>query len=407
MSALLHPYLDAHVVERVLDVLQQCVSEPTLALAGAGTAAWAAAAAGRGLRVLPVEATVQVVTAPDHFDRPDAGVRAEIATLAASGAVMAVVATQSPAGALAVQRAHWPAVWTGWFAEHGWRFVDVIRPVLWDDERLPPDAKEGWLAFVAPGALPSLGADTPLAIMHPDRLPALVAGVEAQIAELRSQFLDGVRSLPHRREVALLRDQLDEAVSALEDQQIRQASFEARLAANERRLLLLMDRQLRLDQADRAPTAPARRWRGAVRTRVTNGVAAGRADRLVVSPATLALFDAAWYGEQHPEAAAAPLDHYLERGEALGFRPNPWFDPLFYAEKNPDVVFAGVNLLRHFADYGGAEGRRPSAEFDTAWYVMTYPEVRASGLNPLLHYLAIGASLGYRTSGDTVPGEAP
>ena len=41
----------------------------------------------------------------------------------------------------------------------------------------------------------------------------------------------------------------------------------------------------------------------------------------------------------------------------------------------------------HFYHYGSNEGRRPNPYFDPAWYAATYPDVLSSGMKPLLHYL--------------------
>jgi glycosyltransferase involved in cell wall biosynthesis len=54
-----------------------------------------------------------------------------------------------------------------------------------------------------------------------------------------------------------------------------------------------------------------------------------------------------------------PVEHYLREGEAARIAPHPLFDPAFYAERNPDVVTAGVNLLQHYIDNGHREGRDP------------------------------------------------
>jgi hypothetical protein len=321
------------------------------------------------------------------------------------------VAIAGPNPAMATDGSgRWPAYWADLFAAHRWRFVDLIRPALWDDPRFGPDEKEPWLVFVAPGAFPELTASAPLALLHPDRTTDLLKGVQAQIDTLRQQFLERLQPLAHRRELDVARQQLAEATESIDRQEQRHASLVARLAATERRLLLLMEQQLGLGGPLTAPesTVPAARsrWRKLVDLLTARPpVRAPAVAAVDVSPAVVALFDSASYIAEHPNAAVHPLTHYLTKGEALGFRPNPWFDPLYYREQNPDVTRAGVSPLVHFADYGAVEGRRPSAEFDAQWYVATYPEVRQSGLNPLLHYMAVGAALGYRTRAQALPGE--
>ncbi len=55
--------------------------------------------------------------------------------------------------------------------------------------------------------------------------------------------------------------------------------------------------------------------------------------------------------------SARPLSARGRRG--AGSRRIPLFDPAFYAERNPDVVAAGVNLLQHYLENGHREGRDP------------------------------------------------
>jgi glycosyltransferase involved in cell wall biosynthesis/SAM-dependent methyltransferase len=76
--------------------------------------------------------------------------------------------------------------------------------------------------------------------------------------------------------------------------------------------------------------------------------------------ASSALFDAAWYLEQHSDVAAKKVDpplHYLLFGEAEGRRPGPLFDARSYALANPDVPASGTNALLHFIKHGAREGR--------------------------------------------------
>ena len=79
-------------------------------------------------------------------------------------------------------------------------------------------------------------------------------------------------------------------------------------------------------------------------------------------------------------------------GGSDGLRPNPWFDPLWYLTRNPDV--RGINPLIHFLERGWREGRDPSPEFSLAQYRATNPDVEAAGVNPLVHYLTLGRSEG-------------
>ena len=75
-------------------------------------------------------------------------------------------------------------------------------------------------------------------------------------------------------------------------------------------------------------------------------------------------------------------------------RQSPLFDADFYAERNPDVVAAGVDLAKHYALSGWKEHRNPSVEFSTRRYLQANPDVAAAGINPLLHYIDRGKAEG-------------
>lgn len=404
-------YRSEELAYAVMSALREALdgADALLSIEGEGSEQWAAAARSSGLLLSEPDGAIDEV----HRDRvilvcsPEAsGLEAVDSLVGRATAV--VLATWSPL----VSGVPGPEVWADRFAAHRWRFSDVIRPALWDDERFGPDVKEGWLCFVAPGRLARLGASAPTRLVHPDRLAEADRFLRGQLTELREQFLDKLQPLAHRRELDVARRGLADAVETIDAQRQQLAALEARVAANERRLVQLMEQQLGLGGPLVAPVeavAPGPRPR---RRKLLAFITAQPAARTAapaavpdLSPALVALFDAGAYVVEHPDAAVHPLTHYLTKGEALGYRPNAWFDPLFYRERYPDVARAGVSPLAHFADYGGAEGRAASAEFDTEWYVATYPEVRRSGLNPLLHYLAVGAALGYRTRAQALPGE--
>ena len=52
-----------------------------------------------------------------------------------------------------------------------------------------------------------------------------------------------------------------------------------------------------------------------------------------------------------------PVMHFIRRGAALGRKPQPFFDPLYYGNRNPDV--ADFNCFYHYIVYGQKEGRQP------------------------------------------------
>jgi hypothetical protein len=80
------------------------------------------------------------------------------------------------------------------------------------------------------------------------------------------------------------------------------------------------------------------------------------------------LFDAKWYAERYPEAAATgvnPAHHYARTGAAERKHPGPQFDADWYLRQNPDVAAHGINPLVHFEKSGRAEGRSTRAVEDT------------------------------------------
>ena len=401
-------FFDTDLAAAVLAVVGQAVGGTPAVLCGAARDRWRSVAPA-GLQLLGESDTGDVIvfTTPDEAKRLE---KAEDLAQLVERARLVVLPAASPVMAIG-DDGRWPQYWADRFATHRWRFVDVIRPQLWEDRRFGPDAKEPWLMFCAPGAFPELLASPPTAMVHPDRITDVVRSVHAELQDLREQFLDRLRHLAQRREVEANRQRLVEAMELLDAQHQRQAAFDARLAAAERRTLQLMEQQLGLagpavrSGGSVVPTSLQGRFArrlGLLAKKTTRSAQSERA--APVTPTMVALFDTATYAADHPEAADSPLDHYLSKGEALGLRPNPWFDPLYYREKNPDVVRAGVSAFLHFCEYGGQEGRAPSAEFDTQWYWGTYPDARQSGLNPLLHFMLVGAALGYRATAHGVGG---
>ena len=97
------------------------------------------------------------------------------------------------------------------------------------------------------------------------------------------------------------------------------------------------------------------------------------------------LVDEEYYRFNNPDAepdAFGPARHYLHDGEMRGRRPNPYFDPTWYASRNGRCQ-PGMSCLTHYILAGEAE--RPSLYFDPEWYR------RVHGLpnyaSPLAHYL--------------------
>ena len=84
----------------------------------------------------------------------------------------------------------------------------------------------------------------------------------------------------------------------------------------------------------------------------------------------------------------------IRQAKIRRIRQSPLFDADFYAERNLDVVAAGVDLAKHYALSGWKEYRNPSVEFSTRRYLEANPDVVATGINPLLHYIDQGQAEG-------------
>ncbi|MBO6505228.1 MAG: glycosyltransferase [Kordiimonadaceae bacterium] len=109
------------------------------------------------------------------------------------------------------------------------------------------------------------------------------------------------------------------------------------------------------------------------------------------------LFDANWYLEQHPEVLSerqTPLQHYLTKGEALGFKPNRYFDPEYYVSRAPGAAKFQGSALEHFALKGWKRGRNPSKDFSTKLYFQKYPEMANLDIDPLSAHFSIGRFVG-------------
>ncbi len=100
------------------------------------------------------------------------------------------------------------------------------------------------------------------------------------------------------------------------------------------------------------------------------------------------LFDASYYLLSHPELAGTvnlqtAFGHYLSNGAAAGYKPNSWFDPVFYANRWSDLRGANLDaatLFQHYNLYGVWEGRSASTvydQYDGARYLRDNPDVAA------------------------------
>ncbi len=140
------------------------------------------------------------------------------------------------------------------------------------------------------------------------------------------------------------------------------------------------------------------------------------------------LFDPSYYLLSHPELASTlnlqtAFGHYLSSGSADGYKPNTWFDPVFYANRWSDLRGANLDaatLFQHYNLYGVWEGRSASSvynQYDGARYLRDNPDVatyvdgnlatflgsRTNGA--IAHYIIYGADegrLAFTTTGTQV-----
>lgn len=390
----LAPWTSPAAVDALVRALRQALPDThRIAVLGAAAPAWAARWPGDDRQVVAEgeRADMVIVTSPDALPVAPEDEEAFVAALVVRAEAV-LLATVSPAAA-SDRPGRWPAYWADRFAAHGWTPLDAIRPGIWHDSHVGTDVKEGALCFVAPDATAAARTpvpSAPLAVLHPHRQIETLRTFEARLDRYRQQL-----DADWRAAAATGR-------AELEAQVVLNRALHARLAVLERRVGQALDSET----AHGPGTADtARALVGRLAGRPVGGRGPEADGAAGVDPAIAALFDPSFYRSHTPDAARAPLEHYLRHGEAEGRRPNAFFDPTYYRAQNADVVAAGIGALDHYARYGGAEGRPASAEFDTAWYVEQHPDVKVSGLHPLLHFLAIGHTAGYAgTSTGAVPG---
>jgi O-antigen biosynthesis protein len=107
-------------------------------------------------------------------------------------------------------------------------------------------------------------------------------------------------------------------------------------------------------------------------------------------------FQINYYRDQVPAGERTSngfLVHFLVEGMALGLRPNPLFEPLWYSRQLDHSADPLVGL-RHFVLRGDLEGRAPCPAFSGRRYLGRYADVSEAGLPALAHYLTVGQGEG-------------
>jgi hypothetical protein len=75
------------------------------------------------------------------------------------------------------------------------------------------------------------------------------------------------------------------------------------------------------------------------------------------------------------------------------------FDAGWYLQHAPEAAASKLDPLEHYFYVGWKAGRSPSPRFDAAWYRTFYNDVGAAGWEPLLHFIRRGKSRGRRQHG--------
>ncbi len=101
------------------------------------------------------------------------------------------------------------------------------------------------------------------------------------------------------------------------------------------------------------------------------------------------------------------LRHFLRQGVWAQRLPNPWLDPVWYADRNPDSPNDPYGALRHFIMRGDPSARPGGPRFDGALYWKRYPDVAEANAPPLRHYLTQGHHEGRQAAQETERPAAP
>ncbi len=263
---------------------------------------------------------------------PDAAARSFVHSIASTAERVLFSAATPLQGGHSHLNERWPSYWIRLFAEAGYRCHDVIRPIIWNDQRIEWWYRQNLLLFVRESktgiahALEGLASFQGASLIHPEKLIYLAGS--------------------HKGEALATRDveawnRLD---AALHTQARRVAELQSRHPRS-RRFLLNLERALRRALAvfrGQSKEVFKTRWRE-------------RRERRLITRAEL--FDTFWYTRVYPDVSASglkPFRHFLRIGVWQGRDPGPLFSTQQYLAKHPWLIGTSVNPVMHFLEERGA-----------------------------------------------------
>lgn len=256
----------------------------------------------------------------------DSAARTFVRSIASAGDVVLFSAATPLQGGHNHVNERWPSYWIRLFAAHGLECHDVLRPLVWNDQRIAWWYRQNLLLFTktdAPAAAALRGMDSfhGRDLIHPECFLNLARSV-------------GAAPSPAVGAGGAVRT--DAGQEELLPQVVRPRAGATRRV---RRVLENVERAARRAGAalrGQSKEEFKKRWRLVVERRLV---------------ARSGLFDPRWYVTRYPDVAASglrPLQHYLAIGAAEGRDPGPHFSSERYLGQYPWVAQTGIAPLVHF-----------------------------------------------------------
>jgi hypothetical protein len=418
-------------VDAVVDALLATVAPTTVTVIGRDPSASVDAFTRAGVSVTPIVTDLRsgvpigervdlAVCIGEGEHVPVDVAPAFVASICAAGEVVAFAAAL-PGLAPGSPSERWPAWWDSLFEAHGYVAHDIVRPVVWDDNRIEVTIRQGIVLYALPGrfAATPLAPDVARTAVHPEahkrsldiaaqRDAAHVAAANRRIAELDAevgQLREQARLLELDLEAAQSHSHIVhppplEGLSPLEAQLLSAEEGEREAHADVTLLwsaLAAAHRELAATSYAALPSVEALRHDpkfAAVRA-VTGALPIRKRLRRIVG-LQAPVFDEHYYLGRYPDAAAgpfAPLWHYRRYGARQRRSPHQFFDPAWYAATYPDVVERGADPLEDYCRDGWRNGRDPHPLFSGAWYI-AQGSLGRWRRSPLEHFVAHGAREG-------------